>query len=55
MTLLVLSARDLPGLLPYPEAVAAMRQVLLQTFDLSLNLGCGVGRSGSRRQHRSTE
>jgi ornithine cyclodeaminase/alanine dehydrogenase-like protein (mu-crystallin family) len=27
-TLLVLSARDLPGLLPYPEAVAAMRQAL---------------------------
>jgi ornithine cyclodeaminase/alanine dehydrogenase-like protein (mu-crystallin family) len=27
-TLLVLSARDLPGLLPYPEAVAVMRQAL---------------------------
>ena len=28
MTLLVLSARELPGLLPYPEAVAVMRQAL---------------------------
>jgi ornithine cyclodeaminase/alanine dehydrogenase-like protein (mu-crystallin family) len=28
MTLLVLSARDLPGLLPYPELVAVMRQAL---------------------------
>jgi ornithine cyclodeaminase/alanine dehydrogenase-like protein (mu-crystallin family) len=28
MALLVLSARELPGLLPYPEAVAVMRQAL---------------------------
>ncbi len=28
MTLLVLSARELPGLLPYPELVAVMRQAL---------------------------
>jgi ornithine cyclodeaminase/alanine dehydrogenase-like protein (mu-crystallin family) len=28
MTLLVLSARDLPGLLPYPELVAVMQQAL---------------------------
>jgi ornithine cyclodeaminase/alanine dehydrogenase-like protein (mu-crystallin family) len=28
MTLLVLSGRDLPGLLPYPEVVAVMRQAL---------------------------
>ena len=28
MTLLVLGERDLPGLLPYPEVVAVMRQAL---------------------------